>query len=212
MPADMATAAAPAASGGGPAAEPAPAAAAATAPSEGKLAEQDITKVKLEDLHPLHPMVMSRQATINVGAGRARGSARRAALTPAIGRHHRPCGARQEHGREGHLGRAGALAPRSLPQEVVRARTVARPPARPQTVRFKTELERNITIKLGYANAKIYKCDNPKCPRPDNYRAFGSSKEDRCGRAGAPSERARARLTRRGGADLRARGLAAAAR
>jgi len=27
------------------------------------------------------------------------------------------------------------------------------------TVRFKNELERNITIKLGYANAKIYKCD-----------------------------------------------------
>ncbi len=30
-----------------------------------------------------------------------------------------------------------------------------------QTVRFKNELIRNITIKLGYANAKIYKCDNP---------------------------------------------------
>lgn len=29
-----------------------------------------------------------------------------------------------------------------------------------QTVRFKTELERNITIKLGYANAKIYECKN----------------------------------------------------
>lgn len=28
-----------------------------------------------------------------------------------------------------------------------------------QTVRFKSELERNITIKLGYANAKIYKGD-----------------------------------------------------
>jgi len=28
-----------------------------------------------------------------------------------------------------------------------------------QTVRFKNELERNITIKLGYANAKIYKSD-----------------------------------------------------
>jgi len=28
-----------------------------------------------------------------------------------------------------------------------------------QTVRFRTELERNITIKLGYANAKIYKGD-----------------------------------------------------
>ncbi|KAL7540213.1 hypothetical protein ACHAWF_006625 [Thalassiosira exigua] len=31
-----------------------------------------------------------------------------------------------------------------------------------QTVRFKNELERNITIKLGYANAKIYKA----APRP----------------------------------------------
>jgi translation initiation factor 2 gamma subunit (eIF-2gamma) len=29
-----------------------------------------------------------------------------------------------------------------------------------QTVRFKNELERNITIKLGYANAKIYECSN----------------------------------------------------
>lgn len=27
-----------------------------------------------------------------------------------------------------------------------------------QTVRFRKELERNITIKLGYANAKLYKC------------------------------------------------------
>ena len=46
------------------------------------------------------------------------------------------------------------------------------------TVRFKNELERNITIKLGYANAKIYKCIDPKTPRPACYRAFGSSKED----------------------------------
>ncbi|KAF2222109.1 eukaryotic translation initiation factor 2 gamma subunit [Elsinoe ampelina] len=46
-----------------------------------------------------------------------------------------------------------------------------------QTVRFKTELERNITIKLGYANAKIYKCDNPECPRPTCYRSFKSDKE-----------------------------------
>ena len=38
-----------------------------------------------------------------------------------------------------------------------------------QTVRFKTEKVRNITIKLGYANAKIYKCDNIKCSRPGNY-------------------------------------------
>mmetsp|Transcript_22731 Transcript_22731/g.49795 ORF Transcript_22731/g.49795 Transcript_22731/m.49795 type:complete len:459 (-) Transcript_22731:370-1746(-) len=47
-----------------------------------------------------------------------------------------------------------------------------------QTVRFKNELERNITIKLGYANAKIYKCEDASCPRPSTYRAYGSSKED----------------------------------
>jgi translation initiation factor 2 subunit 3 len=55
-----------------------------------------------------------------------------------------------------------------------------------QTVRFKNELERNITIKLGYANAKVYKCSNSQCARPGNYRSYGSSKEDnpvceRCG-------------------------------
>lgn len=46
------------------------------------------------------------------------------------------------------------------------------------TVRFRNERERNITIKLGYANAKIYKCDNDSCPRPNCYRSAGSSKED----------------------------------
>ena len=46
-----------------------------------------------------------------------------------------------------------------------------------QTVRFKNELIRNITIKLGYANAKIYKCDNTQCPRPTCYRSYKSEKE-----------------------------------
>ncbi|VVT55186.1 uncharacterized protein SAPINGB_P004470 [Magnusiomyces paraingens] len=46
-----------------------------------------------------------------------------------------------------------------------------------QTVRFKNELERNITIRLGYANAKIYRCSNPECPRPACYRSFRSDKE-----------------------------------
>ena len=46
-----------------------------------------------------------------------------------------------------------------------------------QTVRFKNELERNITIKLGYANAKIYKCDNEACPRPTCFKSFKSDKE-----------------------------------
>ncbi|WFD43651.1 eukaryotic translation initiation factor 2 subunit gamma [Malassezia psittaci] len=47
-----------------------------------------------------------------------------------------------------------------------------------QTVRFKNELVRNITIKLGYANAKIFKCENAKCLRPQCYQSYPSSKED----------------------------------
>lgn len=47
-----------------------------------------------------------------------------------------------------------------------------------QTVRFKNELERNITIKLGYANAKIFGAKDGKVPRPQSYKAYGSSKED----------------------------------
>lgn len=55
--------------------------------------------------------------------------------------------------------------------------TVVRAISGVQTVRFKDELERNITIKLGYANAKIYKCQDPSCPEPDCYRSFKSDKE-----------------------------------
>ncbi|KAF3429962.1 hypothetical protein E2986_01227 [Frieseomelitta varia] len=33
-------------------------------------------------------------------------------------------------------------------------------------------------LKLRYANAKIYKCDNEKCPRPGCYISGGSSKDD----------------------------------
>ncbi|KAG4302815.1 hypothetical protein PCK1_000975 [Pneumocystis canis] len=43
-----------------------------------------------------------------------------------------------------------------------------------QVVLYKNELERNITIKLGYANAKIYKCSNESCPRPGCYKSYGS--------------------------------------
>lgn len=46
-----------------------------------------------------------------------------------------------------------------------------------QTVKFKSELVRNITIKLGYANAKIYKADGPK-DVPGNYTSRGSSHPD----------------------------------
>eukprot|EP00053_Salpingoeca_punica_P000981 m.31339 g.31339 ORF g.31339 m.31339 type:complete len:479 (-) comp10710_c0_seq1:246-1682(-) len=54
-----------------------------------------------------------------------------------------------------------------------------------QTVRFKNEMMRNITIKLGYANAKIYKCEG-SCPRLGSFRSFGSMTDDRlqCDRCG----------------------------
>ncbi|KAF7326684.1 Translation initiation factor eIF2 gamma subunit [Mycena venus] len=57
------------------------------------------------------------------------------------------------------------------------------------TVRFKNELVRNITIKLGYANAKIYKCENKACPRPGCYRSYRSDKEESppCERPGCNS-------------------------
>eukprot|EP00037_Helgoeca_nana_P008634 m.76865 g.76865 ORF g.76865 m.76865 type:complete len:461 (+) comp19060_c0_seq3:6426-7808(+) len=45
-----------------------------------------------------------------------------------------------------------------------------------RTVRFKNEFVRNITIKLGYANAKIYHC--PQAPRLGSYISCGSAKED----------------------------------
>lgn len=45
------------------------------------------------------------------------------------------------------------------------------------TVRFKQEKVRNITIRLGYANSKIYKCSS--CPEPECYKSYSSDKEDK---------------------------------
>ena len=94
---------------------------------------QDLAKLKLQELTPLTPEVISRQATINIGT-------------------------------IGHVAHGKS--------------TVVKAISGVQTVRFKNELERNITIKLGYANAKIYKCDNEQCSRPRCYRSAPSSKED----------------------------------
>ena len=47
-----------------------------------------------------------------------------------------------------------------------------------QTVRFKNELERNITIKLGYANAKIYKRVAER-PGPGNFCSRGRRRPTR---------------------------------
>ncbi|KHJ42776.1 elongation factor Tu GTP binding domain protein [Trichuris suis] len=105
------------------------------------LAVQDLSKLKIEDLSPLTPEVISRQATINIGT-------------------------------IGHVAHGKS--------------TVVKALSGVQTVRFKNELERNITIKLGYANAKIYKCDNDECPPPGCYRSAGSAHPDAfpCDRSG----------------------------
>lgn len=45
-----------------------------------------------------------------------------------------------------------------------------------RTMTFKKEAAMNLTIHLGYANAKIFKC--PKCPAPECYSAYGSRQPD----------------------------------
>jgi translation initiation factor 2 subunit 3 len=94
--------------------------------------QPDPKDLKIEELTPLSPEIIARQATINIGT-------------------------------IGHVAHGKS--------------TVVKAISGVQTVRFKNELERNITIKLGYANAKIYKCDNEECPRPTCYRSYKSEKE-----------------------------------
>lgn len=46
-----------------------------------------------------------------------------------------------------------------------------------KTQRYHEEKVKNITIHLGYANAKVFQC--PKCPPPDCFASFDSSKPDK---------------------------------
>lgn len=103
-------------------------------------------------LTPVTPEVMSRQATINIGEFRGQ---------PAPPFLFQLCCL---IGTIGHVAHGKS--------------TVVRAISGVQTVRFKNEKERNITIKLGYANAKLYKCTNPDCPPPDCYASYGSSHTD----------------------------------
>ena len=52
--------------------------------------------------------------------------------------------------------------------------TVVRAISGVTTVRFRQERVRNITIRLGYANAKIFKC--LKCPPPECFKSYPSDK------------------------------------
>jgi translation initiation factor 2 subunit 3 len=57
--------------------------------------------------------------------------------------------------------------------------TVVRSISGVKTIRFKSELVRNITIKLGYANAKIYaSCDDAERGLPKVYESKGSHHPD----------------------------------
>ena len=56
-----------------------------------------------------------------------------------------------------------------------------------KTQRHSHEQIKNITIKLGYANSKIFKC--PKCPSPECYKPFsGSIKSAKCQLCGSLME------------------------
>ena len=47
-----------------------------------------------------------------------------------------------------------------------------------ETIRFKNELERKFTVKLGYANAEIYKCVSPDWPWFSQYTSKSSTHSD----------------------------------
>ncbi|KYQ94468.1 translation initiation factor 2 gamma [Tieghemostelium lacteum] len=97
------------------------------------LLPQDLSTLNVNELNPLTPHVISRQATINIGT-------------------------------IGHVAHGKS--------------TVVKAISGVLTVRFTSEFKRNITIKLGYANAKIFKCENPNCQRPGCYRSMRSNTED----------------------------------
>lgn len=66
--------------------------------------------------------------------------------------------------------------------------TVVRAISGVTTIKWKKELERNITIRLGYANAKIYQC--PNCPAPECFISKPSAviKNPTCPKCGSPIE------------------------
>ena len=108
---------------------------------------QDLSKLNLHELTPLTPEVISRQATINIGAYAVHGSSPHSlGVTAGLDKQ-----CTLYAGTIGHVAHGKS--------------TVVKAISGVQTVRFKNELERNITIKLGYANAKIYRARDTRVPR-----------------------------------------------
>ena len=100
-----------------------------TVSQEGAEAGVSFDDFDFGKLNPLSPVVINRQATINIGT-------------------------------IGHVAHGKSTVVKSI--------------SGVKTVKYKSELERNITIKLGYANAKVFKCKNPKCEPPGCYKSYGS--------------------------------------
>lgn len=95
--------------------------------NQSHLAMQSLDNLNLEEINPLTPEIISRQATQNIGT-------------------------------IGHVAHGKS--------------TLVLAVSGVSTVRHQKEKIRNITIKLGYANAKLYKC--PRCPDPQCYQPYGS--------------------------------------
>ncbi len=95
------------------------------------LKAQDPEAFKVQELTPLTPEIISRQATINIGT-------------------------------IGHVAHGKS--------------TLVKAISGVNTVRHYDEKIRNITIKLGYANSKLYKCMS--CPSPSCYKSYGSAHPD----------------------------------
>ncbi|KAK4692289.1 translation initiation factor 2 subunit 3, partial [Phenoliferia sp. Uapishka_3] len=126
-----------------------------------KLGQLDIKEIEIdvESLNPLSPEVISKQATINIGTSFI-----------SWGKDGGGSGWREKGSRR----RDAASGVRTQADMMWTVKAISGV----QTVRFKNELERNITIKLGYANAKIYKCEKESCARPGCYKSYSSDKED----------------------------------
>ena len=99
--------------------------------AQSGLAIQDLENFRPDEITPLTPEIISRQATQNIGT-------------------------------IGHVAHGKS--------------TLVLAISGTNTVKHRQEKIRALTIKLGYANAKLYKC--PQCPAPQCYQSFKSNKED----------------------------------
>ena len=113
--------------------------------AQSGLAMQDLENLKIEEITPLDPEIISRQATQNIGT---------------IG-----------HVAHGKSTLVFAISGVNVSIQVIVNHSIS---IDRQASKGKI---RNITIKLGYANSKLYRCT--VCPAPQCYQSYKSSKEDK---------------------------------